>query len=213
MNKLRKENGSATVEMSFVFPVILFVIVIMMFFGMFMYEKVAAQSIMDDVLSRAAANWATAEDGIYTEKSTTDDFSVWKVYSRIIDMNDGDKKANVKSEALRRLKIVCLFSDNFEDDDVTLDSTNVIIYKSLELTVDRTYTLPFAGFLRGLGVSPELHYKLTSTAVVQDAPELIRTIDIAADLLEKTALGDAYKKFQDAMSKVSDFFKDFRFGE
>ena len=209
MNGLSTEKGSATLEMTLMFPMILFIIVIMLFFGMFMYEQVAAQAILDDVVSRAAANWATADEGVYVENSANAGFTVWDVYSRILDFKDSKKEENIKSEALRRLKQACLFTDTFESGDLDLDSTNVIIYKSLDLTVDRTYTLPFAGFLRALGVSPELHYRLTGSAIVEDPPELIRTVDLAADILEMTKLGTLMTKFQDALGKLSDFFRNF----
>lgn len=210
MHRFRAERGSATLEMTLMLPMILFIIVIMLFFGMFMYEKVAAQTVLDDVTSRAAANWSTADEGVYVEKSANDGFAVWDVYSRILDFKDKARKDNITAEALRRLNLVCLFSDKFEQEDVELSCTNVLIYKSLDLTVDRSYTLPFSGFLKALGVSGELHYKLTGSAIVEDPPELIRTVDLAADILEMTKLKKVYTSFQQALGKLSDFFRNFK---
>lgn len=205
----RGERGSTTLEMTFIFPVMIFVIVIMLFFGMFLYEQVAARAVLDDVASRAAANWATADEGVYAEKSATEGFTVWDVYSRVLDFKDGAKKRNITDEALRRLRIVCPFSNNFPDDSVSLDSTNWIVYKSLDLSVDRTFAMPFGRFLAGLGVPTELHYRQTGTAIVEDPPELIRTVDLAADYLEQTKLAGVYERAQSAMQKLTDFFANF----
>ena len=61
-----------------------------------------------------------------------------------------------------------------------------------------------------MGVSPELNYKLTSTAVVQDAPELIRNIDFATDMLMKNSkIKKAVEGAQAAMGKVTEFFANF----
>lgn len=202
------ERGSATVEMTFVFPIIIFVIVIMLFFGMFMYEQVAAQAVLDDVVSRAAANWAVADQGIYTEQSANTGFTLYDVYSRILDFKDGAKYNNLKSEALRRLRIICLFKDTFRDGDVSVESKNIVVYKSLSLRVDRTFHLPFGMFLRNwLGLSNELRYSLKASAIIQDQPELIRTVDFAGDLMEKNnALRNVFDNLQNALRKVSDFF-------
>lgn len=206
--RARGERGSSTVEMTFIFPVVIFVIVIMLFFGMFLYEQVAARAVLDDVVSRAAANWATADEGVYVEKSATEGFTVWDVYSRVLDFKDGARKRNIADEALRRLRIICPFSNNFQEGDVTTDSTNWIIYKSLNLTVDRTFALPFGRFLASLGVPTELHYRQTGSAIVEDPPEMIRTVDLAADYLEQTKLAGIYERAQSAMQKLTDFFRN-----
>lgn len=210
MKKLRAERGSATVELTFVFPIILFILIIMMFFGLFMYEQVAAQAVLDDVVSSAAANWATLESGVYAEKPSSQDFSVWDIYSRIIDFVGDSRERVIEEEALRRLRAIGLFSNTFEEKDVELKCTNVVVYKTLDLTVNRTYELPFPGFLEMMGIPTELHYKLTATAVVQDQAELIRTIDIAGDMLKQNAFfRGLYAKAQEAMSSMSKFFSSF----
>lgn len=210
MAKFLDERGSVAVEMTFVFPIVVVVIVVMLFFGMFMYEQVAAQAVLDDVVSRAAANWAVAGEGVYTEKSTNQGFTVFDAYSRLLDFKDGKKKQNMIAEALRRLRIICLFKDTFKDSDVSLESHNYVVYRSLTLRVDRTFHLPFREFLKNaLGVSNELRYTLRGSAIVQDQPELIRTLDFAGDLMEKnSALKNVFDRLQEALQKVSQFFAD-----
>jgi len=214
MKKLRSQKGSATVELMFIFPMILFIIVIMLFFGLYIYEQVAAKTVLDDVASRAAANWSTADEGVYKEKSATDGFTAWDIYSRIIDMKGDARENNVKSEALRRLQSVSPFKDTFKAENITIDSTNLIVYKTLNITVRRTYRLPFAPFLERLDVNPELSYTLTATAAVQDQPELIRTIDMASDTLRSNAfIRDKLDKASEAIARIRDFFCNLNLAE
>lgn len=209
MKNIRRERGSATIEMTLIFPMLLFVIVVMLFFGIYLYEQVAVQAVLDDVTSRAAANWATADQGIYTETSNSSGFGVWQVYSRILDMNESQKKENLCTEALNRLRRVCLIQNTFNMNDIHPDTVNIVVYKSLTLTVTRTYPLPFPGFLRGMGLPTELKYQRTGTAIVQDAPELIRTMDIAGDILGNTKFGEYFKKLQNGQQQLVKYFQDF----
>ncbi len=206
---MKSEKGSNALEMTLIFPIVIFIIVILMFFGLFMYEQVAAQAVVDDVVSRTAANWSTAEDGIYTEKTAKEDFSVWKIYGRLIDFSNGRKKENMVEEAMRRLQAVCPIKIKFQEGDVVDDSKSYLIYRTLSLRVNRKFPLPLAGFLRRLGLPEYLEYTLYGTAVVQDQAELIRTVDMAVDLTENTPLGNAMSKVKDALQKLGSFFADF----
>ena len=212
--RIRSERGSTIVEMTFIFPIIVFLLVIMLFYGMFMYEQVATKAILDNVLARAAANWATADKGIDDDEAAESpvDFSVWEVYSRILDFKDGKKRENIQSEALGRLRRACLLKHTFQPENIQLESRNFVVYKSLKLTVTRQYPLPFPGFLKWLGVQTHLDYVITGTAVVQDQPETIRNIDLAADILRQTGLKSVYDKLQSAMGSLVEFFQNFKVG-
>lgn len=207
--KFRQERGSEIVEMTLVFPIIIVLIWTMIFFGLMMYEQVAAQSVLDDVVSRAAANWSTADEGIYSESADFSGFTVWDVYSRLIDTKDGKKKENIESTALERLNKIVIISKKFSASDIHLGSTNIVVYKSLKLTVDREFPLPFAGFLRGLGIRDSFQYRRTGTAVIQDAPEFIRTIDMATDLLRRnSAIKNTFDNMQGKLGELTNWFKN-----
>ena len=207
--KFSQERGAEIVEMTLIFPIIIVLIWTMIFFGLMMYEQVAVQSVLDDVISRAAANWATADEGIYSESASFSGFTVWDVYSRLIDTKDGKKKENIESTALERLNKVVIITKKFSKADIHLESTNILVYKSLKLTVDREFPLPFAGFLRNLGIQTSLQYRRTGTAVIQDAPEFIRTIDMASDLLKRNSkIKNAFDNIQGKLGELTTWFKN-----
>lgn len=56
-NKFKKEEGSFTVEASLIFPVVLFILVLLLFFTMYMYQKTFLNQHAYAASERAAYSW------------------------------------------------------------------------------------------------------------------------------------------------------------
>lgn len=57
VNRLKKEEGSFTVEASLIFPVVLFILVLLLFFTMYMYQKTFLNQHAYAASERAAYSW------------------------------------------------------------------------------------------------------------------------------------------------------------
>lgn len=57
VSRLKKEEGSFTIEASLVFPIVLFILVLLLFFSMYMYQKTFLNQHAYAASERAAYSW------------------------------------------------------------------------------------------------------------------------------------------------------------
>ncbi len=81
-----------------------------------------------------------------------------------------------------------MFFDTGDNIEITTDTTNIIVYKTIEAVA--TQTVRPAVSLAWIGFPDEIELKVTAKSVVTNGDELIRNIDLAVDLLRDTKLGE-----------------------
>ena len=209
MPKLIKDmNGDAVVEAAILFPIMIMVFFALVLLAVYLPTRAALQ--------RATQYAATA---IATEKSDT-----WLFF----DKNSMSYRWEDNKSKLPNV-YVAMFTSGGDIEEkgrdivteiegrcislkagiLNVDShiVNRIIYKEVVITAMRTFTVPvdlsFIGFPRDISVV------VTSTAVVQNADEFIRSMDIAADffkyIAEKLELDNMTDSINEFRSKVKSF--------
>jgi len=185
LTKLTKDtNGDAVVEATILFPIMIMIFAALVLLAMYLPTRAALQ--------RATQYAATA---IATEKSDS-----WLFFDEkdAVDYYWKDKKEDLKNV------YVAMFSNGADiaakgEDIVTkiegrclsskagvlsVDShiVNRFIYKEASVTATRVFTMPVD--LTFVKFPNEIAVTVTSTAVVQNADEFVRNMDIAVDFVE-----------------------------
>ncbi len=204
---LNNEKADAVVEATIIFPMI-----IMIFAGLILFTIYLP--------TRAALQYATQHTAnlLASQKSDT-----WQIY----DENTGNLRIAGEDEIPN--VYVALFSSIFsgkvkEDDvkdmvvkfentglhytlgelEVECEVINFIVYEQISVTATRRIKSPIN--LSFVGFPDEIPITVTSTAVVRNCDELVRNMDIVAEVVD-TYLGESLGAVKTFIDKFADFFK------
>lgn len=202
-------RGSTTVEAAIIMPVFLILLVTMLMFAMFIYEKAAMRSVCNQVAAEGAAIWQRGTDYMagYYERSGIPEWDmqgkvhIYQIYadyfSNLVDLDQSKKVELLREHAVQEIaRRSFLLTES--DVTATVELSSVLIHKRLIVTAEADYQLPF--YQNTSQVSAE--------CVISAQTEVVRTIDLAADLLDgplakvKEQYGDMIKKFQDLIGKI-----------
>lgn len=223
--KRREESGVIMVEASIYFPIVIFTVFAMIYFGMVKYQEsiltfqveklsviggreVAYQGYEvfaeDGSLQSSAVDFKSGKDfssGIesYYEKHSEHLYNEWKFdYSAESSRLEGDL-----SRMLSQRSFLTGIETNAE-----VDISNYVIGKSL--TVKATYGLKSPKFLEYVGVPLDLTLKTHVTQSASNPTELVRNMDLATDLIDfllerfgvKDRVDSFLKKVEDIKNKI-----------
>lgn len=198
-----KWKGSTTVEAAIIMPIFLVMLVTMLMFAMFVYEKAAMRSVCNRVSAEAAAIWERGEDymisyyanGSAPPAETQEKVHIYQIYANFFSsaINLGHQsKSDIVSAQLA--KEIARHSFLLTESDVVVKAaaTNVFIHKSLTVQAEATYDLPFYTNTS----------KVSAESVIQGQTELIRTVDLAADLLLDGPLSGLKNSYSGMIEKL-----------
>lgn len=219
LNKITNEKGAIIVEASIVFPVMFFVLLFIIFIGNIYYE----QAKVDEIVLKYAVKGAecvadpflydiSSGGGVPKKMSDVKDIEPYRYIlgsitdgsvSAIEDKISQDIKDEINDTSLvffGNSKANILGSDN----DKIATFNNYVIYSTFVVQVNYEIKMPIAF----LGDDYPTVVKMSSRAEVpvSDAPEFIRNVDMAVDILEGTKAGDAIKKI---FTKAGEFINKF----
>ena len=187
VNKLEKEEGSFTVEASLLFPIILFILVLLLFFTMYMYQKTFLNQHAYAASERAAYSWDNSSKQALTGEYAAGDYD--HLYWRLTDDRllgalfgwagadnevsvsiPGGEDGNLSEKKLTQA------SDHMPSAmKGTMMYQNTLIQRKVTTRLKQVISLPLPSFLFNSG-----NRVLTegSSAVVEPV-EFIRTVDLA----------------------------------
>ncbi len=210
----KDESGLAIVEATILLPVCILMIMAVYYASIFMCQKANIQANLQnalvyykntgsDTFIEANANMAYVRD---ENRLTTAGGSAYGTpsekfpYRLILFSIDED---NFRS--FFRSMAGVMFFDSGENIEITADSTNFVIYKSIKATATQTVR-PAISFAM-IGLPDAITIEVTGEVVVTDGDEFIRNIDLAVDLLSDTKLGEMAKNIG---SKASELYSKFK---
>ncbi|PZT55440.1 TadE/TadG family type IV pilus assembly protein [Paenibacillus silvae] len=185
--RLRKEEGSFTIEASLVFPVILFILILLLFFTMYMYQKVFLNQHAYAAAERAAYSWdnshkqamtgeyaAGEQDSLYWR--LTDD----RLLGSVFGWAGADNEVTVTIAAgeggsLSEKKLAQASGGMPSAMRGMMTYQNALIQRKVTTRLEQVISLPLPSFLldSGSGVLTQ------GLSAVVEPVEFIRTVDLA----------------------------------
>ena len=98
-----------------------------------------------------------------------------------------------------------MFFDSGENVQLSAESKNYIVYKTITATA--TQTVKPAISLKMVGGRDTITISATATAVVTNGDDFIRNTDFVVDIVSKTKLG---QKASERVDKAIDFYDSFK---
>lgn len=209
MKKILNDNsGVVIVEASIVFPIMLFVILMMLYMGNIYYQQAKLNSVVDVAAIKGAAYCADPMlDDIEKRGSVPKTNNDVQPYRYLFGVSDVESK--MQKYVIDQYKNA---GDGFFDSMAPVASTinceanfnnSVIMYS---FTVEATYDIKVPLRFMGTEAPTIVSLSAKATAPVNDNGEFINNLDMALDYYESSGLS---KKVSAVTDKIKDFFSKF----
>lgn len=205
------DRGYLTIELTMIFTVIFFSLLLILFMGMVLYQEVSVQSLAVRASERGSVVYASRVADMNTGVKTPEDFKIRDPYRNIPFLDGGGKRAY---QALVEGYVTGQLGKNAILSGMPRQKTEVVdclIIKRIKVNIQCDYHMPVASIPRMFGMEGPFHINTTAVSTVVDAPDFVRNVDLASDVLKQTRLfatvESGYGKIMDAIKKIQDFFK------
>lgn len=204
-------DGAMTVEYALIFPLVLFVLMLLIYFGLLYYQ----QALLQSVVSTNTQNWAflwgydarkvNPGEGVLTGEGFLSEGLYWQLFS-----GAAGKKEIIQEAILKEYYGKSLLKPSRE---VLVDVTyeNYLIIQNVGIRVTAEYPSPMKGLFQAVGLSGDIKLQAYSEMTIHDPKEFIHNVDFLLQIYEESGAKDwvqeKCKPLTDALKKVKDYFK------
>lgn len=206
---LKKQHGYLTVELTFVFSVILFSLLMILFMGMVLYQEVNLQSLAVRTSARGSTIYSSRMEDMETGVKKLEDFKNRDPYRYLASIFGGDKTVEYKtllntyvSKNIGEYHILTGKPINKEYTTIQ----DYVFIKRIKVNIQEDYHMPTDAIARMFGSDGAFHIDTTATSTVVEPVEFVRNIDLCTDVFRQTK---SYGKAKEAVGKVKGYIKDF----
>ena len=211
---LGNQGGYLTIETTIVFSALFFSLIFILFMGMVMYQNVNLQSIAMQASERGSVIYSSRVSDMSTGVKTLDDFRIRDPYRSVPFMDSGSKEeyASIINRyidgQMGRRDIIRGETDNSGD---YVEVEDYLIEKRIRVNIHSGYRMPVDGIAEMFGKRGPFTIDTTAVSAVTDAPDFVRNVDLAMDVMRQTKLFDSaqggYGKIRDALTSVTDLLQ------
>ncbi len=190
LNKIFKdEYGGAIIEATFVFPIMMLIIMGLVLLSIYLPIKgilqYATQTAANAMSIELSDTWVRFDDDtkkyiVISNDELKAEGSVYTTALRTVFANKNEPK-NRAETIVNDLYDSSIALKIGEPVDVNVEMLNAVIYKEITVTAEKT--IPIMINLSFVGFPSELNIKSSSTSVVQNGDEMIRNLDIVKDVV------------------------------
>ena len=180
--QLKKQNGYLTVEVTLVFTLILFSLMVIIFLGIFLYQQTALQSSVQMIASQGAAMYASGSTELTTAERPLASYKNQDPYVNFID-------SPAKTAAVNSISTAIAVASNQNEIRKGANELSGAIFKrdfisaKVIVSAARDYTMPIVSAANTFGLVSPLKVNAAAAAPVTNPVEVIRMTDICTDAL------------------------------
>lgn len=215
----KREKGAVEVEATIILPIAILSVVLLLYLSLFLFQRANLQACLETAVvyykNTLTDTYVTHNEKVEYEQDTH--MGEGNSYSATQPLDpyrglfgDGNHLNSKEAEAafkryFNSIARGMLF--NSEDINVTLDYTNYVVLKQIEVTATQKIEFPMELGILGIGTDYEI--SATARVAVIDHDSTIRDVDYAIDLLEDTKLGEMAGELASKVGEAYGKFKDF----
>lgn len=210
----QKKDGYMTIELTMIFPVIFFSLLLIMFMGMVLYQEVNLQSLAVQASERGSVVYSSRVSDMTTGIKTLADFKIRDPYRNVPFMGGGKKgeyTSLVNTYVVARLGRGDVLRGENRNGGGYTTVEDYLIAKRVKVNIQSGYHVPMDSMASMFGQSSVFDVNTTAVSAVVDAPDFVRNVDIVVDVASQTeAFGTVqagYAKIREAIQKVADLLK------
>lgn len=178
--KVKVSRGSVTVEAAVIVPTIILSIIAVIYIGLLLYQKASIQSAAEMSAEAGAAAWVSGVSEIGTNRMAPEEFEKIKLYRRIFDSSKETRLSSIEAYALYLSSQNEIIKPAVTEAEAVIK--NYILFKRIEVTVSKHYSIPMGNFLKIFGTSGELTITSVAVASIDEPSEFIRNTDYILDI-------------------------------
>lgn len=213
--KSRKQNdGYLTIELTLVFQVLFFSLMLILFMGMVLYQEVKLQSLAVRASERGSVVYSSRVRDMSSTEKTLEDFKVRDPYRNVPFMDIGKKGeyvSLVNKYVAEKIGTGDIISGENKNAGAYTEVEDYLIEKRIKVTIRSDYTLPVSSIPAMFGYEGPFGVNTTAVSAVVDSPDFVRNVDIVTDIAKQTKLFDTleggYGKITEAIQKMTDLIK------
>jgi hypothetical protein len=205
------QMGMVTVETAVVFPLLFALCLILIGLLFFFCRWLMLQSIVDDALKRAALASVHPASDFRTGALTTADLQCEFLFSKALTFfsdpfsKHAELRQKLDAELATALKGYRQTVHRSGEVEVHIQTEQCFIFKRLRIELYDSRQNAFSNFYTYFG-TVEPRPLATGEVLLKDTPEMIRTVDLASDLIDDTPVIQTYKN---ALGKVRETLLNF----
>ena len=191
MKKVLDERGSITVEMTFIFPVVFFVLVAILYFSFYMMDKSKVQAKIDQC---ALEQSICMKQGIELEQDISKrDFSKHELFTY---WSSSDKQEKVLKEYTEKKLENILYMGELQEVKTNINLTEIKISAKVKMNI------AFSNIKEYFTKTP-LTYTVNVTQQIENSCEFVRIYETFDEFFGGENGGDKSKKQMDSLKKIN----------
>ncbi|HCC07668.1 MAG TPA: hypothetical protein DEP72_05865 [Clostridiales bacterium] len=200
-----KNRGSVTVEMAIIFPIMIYILFILIYIIILMYQQAYAKNVCDDAINKAGNWWTNTYKDFETGNVSTNDISHENVYANLYDMDEDSKIQILREYIYNRLNRDTILKPSKFDlaKDIDIRVANSIIYKKLYLNTNITYELPVPKLIKIFNIKSDYTFEIESCILIKDYAGYINDINFMFYAYDEAKdKVDLVRKIHDALDTI-----------
>lgn len=214
INMWHRTEGYMTIEITMIFTVIFFSLLLIMFMGMVLYQEVNLQSLTVQASERGSVIYSSRVSDMSTGIKTLEDFENRDPYRNVPFMDGGakeDYRSLVNNYVAGNLGKRDVIKGTVNNSGNYVIVQDYLVAKKIKVNIQTGYEMPIGSIAEMFGHEGPFDVNTTAVSVVADAPDFVRNVDIASDVVKSTSIfGDVqngYNKIREAVQRLTDLVK------
>lgn len=204
-----REAGYMTVEVTLVFTVVFFAILLILFVGIVLYQEVHLQSVAVGTSERGSVIYASRVESMETGEKTLEDFKNRDPYRYVPGFDTGTQRAF--EEKLNAYVSASAGKNNVrsggvDEAGVFAEVQDYFIVRRIKVNIKAEYPVPIDGITQMFGLEGAFDIDTASVSTVTDPVEFMRNTDLCVDALKTT---DIYGSANETMGKAKEYINKF----
>jgi hypothetical protein len=212
IKKIRhSRHGAITIEYAVIFPLVIFVVMLLVYIGLVYYQ----QALLQSVVTANAQDWALLwgydaqkvhpGEGILGAEGYNSEALYWHIFPEA-----NPKKENIRNAILRDYERKSILKSS-RDVQVEVSFKNYLLFQKVDIKATAIYTMPMKGFFQAVGLTGDFTLQAFSEISVHDPKEFIHNVDYLLQIYDESGAKDwvmeKCKPLMDSLKKVKDYFK------
>lgn len=209
-----KKGGYLTIELTMVFSVLFFSLLLILFMGMVLYQEVKLQSLAVRASERGSVVYSSRVSDMTTGVKTLEDYKERDPYRNvpvINTLNDDDYRDLVNKYVSANLGKRDILSGTNENGGDYTKIENYVFAKRLKVNIQTGYRMPVDSIGTMFGYSGPFKVNTTAVSAVVDSPDFVQNVDLVMDMVKQTdvftSIEDGYENIMEAIDKLKDKLK------
>ncbi len=212
-DKKTEQGGYLTVEITMIFSVLFFSLILILFMGMVLYQEVNLQSVAVRASERGSVVYSSRVSDMTSGTKTLNDFLNRDPYRNVPFMDGGKKEYSsvINQYVNANLGKRDVISGTIQNTGNYVTVEDYMIEKRIKVSIQGGYKMPMDSIPEMFGMKGPFQVNPSVVSVVTDSPDFVRNVDLAMDVAKQTEIfgkvEEGYNKIRDAIDKVKNLLK------